>query len=158
MIREFEVKPNNFIQEVNSMNNVNPVPLGFHTVTPYLNVADARKFIDFVKRAFDAVETEFVDLGGGYVHAEVRVGDSMIMIGQTTPSPAFIYLYVESVDAVHARAVAAGGRASEAPNDKPYGDRSATVIDPSGITWYIATRIENVSAAETARRMAARVL
>ncbi|MHB8382315.1 MAG: VOC family protein [Candidatus Binataceae bacterium] len=138
------------------MSKVNPVPQNFHTITPYLNVADARKFVDFAKRAFDGVETEFVDLGGGHVHAEVRVGDSMIMIGQTTPSQAFIYMYVEDVDAVHIRAVAAGGRASEAPNDKPYGDRSSTVVDPSGITWYIATRIENVTGAETARRMSAR--
>ena len=138
------------------MSNVSPIPQGFHTVTPYLNVVDARKFIDFVKAAFDGVETEFVNLDGGHVHAEVRVGDSMIMVGQTTPSPAFIYMYVEDVDAVHRRAVAAGGRASEAPNDKPYGDRSSTVLDPSGIIWYIATRIEDVSADETARRMAAR--
>lgn len=75
------------------------------------------------------------------------------MLGQTTPSPAFLYLYVPDVDAVHANAVAAGGRATEEPNNKPYGDRSSTVIDPSGITWYIATRIENVSAAEIVRRM-----
>jgi len=140
------------------MGKVSPIPHSFHTITPYLNVADARKFVDFVRRAFGGVETEFIDLGGGHVHAEVRVGDSMIMIGQTTPSPAFIYMYVEDVDAVHSRAVAAGGTASEAPNDKQYGDRSSTVVDPSGVTWYIATRIENVSGAETARRMAARVL
>ncbi|HUY26986.1 MAG TPA: VOC family protein [Candidatus Binataceae bacterium] len=138
------------------MSKVSPIPQGFHTVTPYLNVADARKFIEFVKRAFDAAETEFVDMGGGHVHAEVRVGDSMIMVGQGAAAPAFIYLYVEHVDAVHARAVAAGGRAIEAPNDKPYGDRSSTVIDPSGITWWLATRIENVSGRETTRRMAAR--
>lgn len=80
----------------------------------------------------------------------------MLMLGQTTPSPAFIYLYVPDVDTVHASAVAAGGRATEEPNDKPYGDRSSTVIDPSGITWYIATRIENVPAAEIVRRMTAR--
>lgn len=138
------------------MSKAGAIPAGFHTVTPYLMVADVRGFIDFARRAFGAQQTEFVDLGNGHIHAEVRIGDSMLMLGQTTPSPAFIYLYVPDVDTVHASAVAAGGRATEEPNDKPYGDRSSTVIDPSGITWYIATRIENVPAAEIVRRMTAR--
>jgi PhnB protein len=77
----------------------------------------------------------------------------MIMIGQTTPAPASIYLYVHDVDAVYSRAVEAGATLIDAPSDKPYGDRNATVKDVHGITWFIASRIESDDV--IARRMKA---
>jgi uncharacterized glyoxalase superfamily protein PhnB len=73
----------------------NSVPKGFHSVTPYLAIEDVRGFIEFTRHAFDATETSYHDMGGGHVHAEIRIGDSMIMIGQTTPVAAQIYLYVQ---------------------------------------------------------------
>ena len=134
----------------------NSVPKGFHTVTPYLSVRDARGFIEFAKHAFDATETSYHDSGGGHVHAEIKIGDSMIMIGQTEPLAAQIYLYVEDVDATYARAVKAGAKSVEAPSDKPYGDRGAWVVDAHGITWFIATRREDLEDAEIVKRLRAR--
>ena len=134
----------------------NSVPQGFHTVTPYLAIEDARGFIEFAKQAFDATETSYHDMGGGHVHAEIRIGDSMIMVGQTTPLTAQIYLYVDDVDATYARAVKAGAKSVEAPVDKPYGDRSAWVVDRHGITWFIATRKEELTDAEIVKRLRAR--
>jgi len=137
------------------MSEVASIPRGFHTVTPYLYVKNAKQFIEFAQGAFGAQEISYHDLGNGHVHAEIKIGDSMIMIGQTEPAPASIYLYVHDVDAVYKRAVEAGAKSVEGPTDKPYGDRSAWVTDASGITWFIARRIEDVSDEEIANRMKA---
>ncbi|MGH7779614.1 MAG: VOC family protein [Candidatus Binataceae bacterium] len=137
------------------MASVKRIPEGYHSATPFLSVADARKLIDFATRAFGGVETRYHDLGNGHVHAEFRIGDSMFMVGQTEAAPAAIYLYVDDVDTVYARAVAAGAKSVEAPIDKPYGDRGAWVIDQCGITWFIASHIEDVSDHEIAQRMTA---
>lgn len=134
---------------------VKSIPPGFHSVTPYLNVANVREAIEFMKQAFDAKQTVYHDLGGGHVHGEVIIGDSPIMIGQTTPKPANIYLYVDDVDSVYRRALAAGATSLEEPSDKPYGDRNGGVKDPSGTTWYIATHKEAVSDDEIVKRFAA---
>jgi len=136
---------------------VNPIPEGYHTVTPYLTVADAAAQIDFLKRAFGAKETfRHADDKGNVSHAEVRVGTSMIMIGQArgqwTPRPAILYLYVEDVDAVYKRAVEAGGKPVQAPADQAYGDRSGGVEDSQGNQWWIGTHIEDVSPEEIQRR------
>jgi PhnB protein len=112
---------------------------GFHSVTPYLLVKPVAEFIDFLKRAFGAEQVTYNDMGGGHVHAEVRIGDSMIMIGGADTASARTYLYVSDVDAVYKQAVAAGAKSVEAPADKPYGERSAWVTDPFGLTWFIAT-------------------
>jgi PhnB protein len=138
------------------MTNLKSIPEGYHTVTPYLYVHPVAQFIDFLKRAFDAEQIEYHDLGGGHIHAEVRIGDSMIMIGGAPTAKASIYLYVPDVDALYSRAVAAGATSVEEPNDKPYGDRSAWVTDPFGLTWFIATRKEDMSSEEIERRMAER--
>lgn len=130
------------------MERVNPVPEGFHTVTPYVMTADARGFIDFARRAFGAEQTEFVDMGGGHIHAEIRIGDSMLMIGQSQSTPAAFYLYVEAVDELYRRAIAAGAVSLSAPKDQFYGNREAGVKDSWGNTWYLATRIEKLSTAE----------
>jgi uncharacterized glyoxalase superfamily protein PhnB len=136
---------------------VKPIPEGYHTVTPYLTVADAEAQIDFLKRAFGAEETyRHADDKGRVSHAEVRIGTSMLMIGQAreqwTPRPAQFYLYVEDVDAVYKRAVAAGGKSMQQPADQAYGDRTGGVEDSQGNYWWVGTHIEDVSPEEIQRR------
>jgi uncharacterized glyoxalase superfamily protein PhnB len=136
---------------------VKPIPDGYHTVTPYLTVADAEAQIDFLQKAFGAEETyRHTDDKGRVGHAEVRVGSSMLMIGQArdqwTPKPACFYLYVEDVDALYKRAVAAGGKKLQEPANQPYGDRSGGVEDSLGNQWWIGTHIEDVSPEEIQRR------
>jgi len=131
---------------------VKPIPEAYHAVTPYLVVRGVRKLIEFLKQAFDAKETEFVDMGNGYVHAEVRIGDSIVMMGEADPAPACLYLYVNDVDATYKRALRTGATSLSEPTDHFYGDRSAAVKDPCGNTWYIATHKEDVSPEELRRR------
>ncbi len=128
---------------------VKPIREGFHTVTPYLMVQEAAKLIDFVKEAFAATELFRGTGSAGGIHAEVRIGDSMVMIGGAgtwngEPMPAAIYLYMDDVDAVYKRALQAGAASLSEPADQPYGDRIAGVKDPFGDVWYIATHIEDV--------------
>ncbi len=128
---------------------VKPIREGFHTVTPYLMVREAAKLIDFVKQAFAATELFRGTGSAGGIHAEVRIGDSMVMIGGAgtwngEPMPAAIYLYMDDVDAVYKRALQAGAASLSEPADQPYGDRIAGVKDPFGNVWYIATHIKDV--------------
>ncbi|HSE36192.1 MAG TPA: VOC family protein [Blastocatellia bacterium] len=123
---------------------VKPVREGFHTITPYLLAQGAAELIDFVKRAFGAEEIYRGTGSAGGIHAEVKVGDSMMMIGGGAalhgPSmPTGIHLYVNDADAVYERAVQAGATSLYKPMDQPYGDREAGVKDQSGNHWYIAT-------------------
>ena len=136
---------------------VKPIPDGYHTVTPYLTVADAEAQIDFLKKAFGGEETfRHNDDKGKVSHAEVRVGNSMLMIGQARdqwkPMPALFYLYVEDVDAVYKRAVEAGGKSIHEPTNQAYGDRSGGVEDSLGNQWWVATHVEDVSPEEIERR------
>ncbi len=123
---------------------VKPIREGFHTITPYLIVHKAAELIDFVKQAFGAEEL-FRGMGpAGGIHAEVRIGDSIMMIGggevwRGTPMPTAIHLYVSDADAVYQRAVQAGATSMQKPTDQDYGDREAGVQDLSGNHWYIAT-------------------
>lgn len=141
---------------------VNPIPEGFHSVTPYITVPGLAKTIEFLKQAFGA-EVKGVNQrpDGGIAHAEVKIGDSPIMMGEPdprgpyAPRPCNLYLYVPDVDAVYARAIAAGGKSLREPTDEFYGDRGAGVEDPSGNYWWIGTHIEDVSPEELERRMAA---
>jgi len=140
---------------------VKPVPDGFHTVTPYLVCQGVAQVIDFLKAGFQAEEIErTVDGTGRVMHAQVRIGDSMIMLGETMPGfpalTAALYLYVPDTDALYATAMAAGGISLMAPADQFYGDRNAGVQDPSGNKWYIATHIEDVPSEEIARRASQR--
>jgi PhnB protein len=140
--------------------SVKPIPEGYRTVTPYLTVQGASKFITFLGEAFGAEETfRTVDKEGAVRHAEVRIGDSMVMIGESNgewgPTPIAIYMYVEDVDAVYRRAIAAGGASMSEPADHFYGDRSGGVKDPFGNVWWIATHFEDVAAEEVQRRSAA---
>lgn len=115
---------------------------GFHTVTPYLTVERAPELVDFLKDAFGATEIFRTTGSAGGMHAEVKVGDSMLMIGGgpgIPESPGAIHLYLPEVDAVYKRALQAGATSIMEPADQPYGERSAGVEDPTGNRWYIAT-------------------
>ncbi len=126
---------------------VKPIREGFHTITPYLIVPGAAELIDFLKQAFEATEVFRANRpDGAIMHAEVRIGDSMVELADATAQypamPAAIHLYVEDVDAVYNRALQAGAASMQEPVDQPYGDREAGVKDLSGNHWYIATHIE----------------
>jgi len=144
---------------------VKPIPEGYHSVTPHLVASDAAGAIEFYKKAFGATEIiRHADPGGKIRNAEVKIGDSMIMLADEFPemgvvsprslggSPVSFYLYVKDVDQVHRQALAAGGEEIYPVTDKFYGDRSGGVKDPFGHSWYIATHVEDVSPEELQRR------
>jgi PhnB protein len=146
--------------------NVKPVPDGYHTATPYLIVDGGAIAIDFYQRAFGAKEIMRVSAPGGKVgHAEIKIGDSVIMLADEAPemdarspkfhrgSPVSILLYVEDVDKQFAQAVAAGGTATRPVADQFYGDRSGSLKDPFGHTWHLSTHKEDVSPEEIKKRM-----
>ena len=125
---------------------VKPIPEGYNTVTPYLTIRQANRLIEFVKEAFGARETFRTPGSRRGLHAEVRIDDSRVMIGGEPPEgmpwndiPAALHLYVTDADAVYRKALAAGATSIREPVDQPYGDREASVRDPFGNTWYIAT-------------------
>ena len=132
-------------------------PDGFHAITPYLVVDGAARLVDFLAEVFDAEEVErFAAPGNRIGHAEMRIGDSLVMLGDARgehePRQATLYVDVADADATYQRALAAGGTSVQAPADQFYGDRSAGVKDPTGNLWWIATHIEDVPPAELKRR------
>jgi PhnB protein len=143
---------------------VKPIPDGYHTATPYLIVKGAAKAIDFYKKAFGATEIMRMGEGDTIHHAEIKIGTSPIMLGDECPqmkalspetmggSPISIMLYVENVDEVFNKAVAAGATVDRPLADQFYGDRTGGVTDPFGHKWYIATHIEDVPHDELERR------
>jgi PhnB protein len=136
---------------------VKPVPEGFHTVSPYLVVTGVAKLIDFAKQAFGAKEVFLSKRPDGSVqHAEVKIGDSIVMMGEGGPGgkqfPGMLHLYMEDVDAVYQRALEAGAKSLREPADQPFGDRSGGVEDEFGNQWWISTHIEDVASAELERR------
>jgi PhnB protein len=136
---------------------VRPIPEGFHTVTPYLVVPGVARLIEFLKQAFDAKEIHRSAMPDGTVaHAQVRIGDSMVMMGEASERwpamPAAIYLYVPDADAAYKSALRAGATSLMEPADQFYGDRHGGVKDASGNTWWMATHIEDVAPDELARR------
>lgn len=138
--------------------SVKPIPEGFTAVTPYLIVEGAASLLDFMKQAFGADERLRMDGADGTInHAEVSIGGSVVMLGDAgdewSAMPGFIYLYVDDCDATYERALAAGATSVREPADQFYGDRNATVRDPVGNMWGIATHVEDVSDAEIAKRV-----
>lgn len=147
---------------------VQPIPEGYHTVTPHLITKNAARALEFYKKAFGA--TELMRHGGPQgkiMHAEIKIGNSIVMLadefpergavspGTTGGCPVTFYVYVEDVDAVFAQALAAGAKQKEPVTVEFYGDRRGGVTDPFGHIWYIATRVENVSPEELSKRAAA---
>jgi PhnB protein len=142
-------------------NTVRPVPEGYHTATPYLICKGAADAIEFYKKAFGAKEIMRMPMPGGKLgHAEIKIGDSHIMLADENPesgiyapqhyggTPVSILLYVEKVDAVFNQAVSAGAKAIRQPQDMFYGDRTSSITDPFGHSWYIHTHVKDVSSAE----------
>jgi PhnB protein len=133
------------------------IPDGYHTVTPYLTLDNPEAAMDFLKRAFDGQETYAMRDDKGHVqHAEMKVGNSMLMLGrardQWKSRPGNFYIYVEDVDAVYKRAITAGATSIGEPADQFYGDRHGGVTDSEGNNWWIATHIEDVPPEEMDRR------
>jgi len=144
---------------------VKPIPEGYHSVTPYLCVSDAARAIEFYKEAFGATEVGRMDAPGGRIgHAEIKIGDSHVMLADEFPEINFrspqtlggpsaqFMIYVEDVDARVEQAVAAGAKLVRPVKDQFYGDRSGGVEDPFGHFWYISTRIENLTHEEIKKR------
>jgi PhnB protein len=147
---------------------VKPIPDGYYSVTPYLVVNGADQAIDFYKRAFGAEELMRMPRPDGKVaHAELQIGSSRIMLADEMPemqhrspaafggTPVSLMLYVQDVDTVFPRALAAGAREIQPLKDQFYGDRSGTLTDPFGHVWTVGTHTEDVSSEEMERRMAA---
>jgi len=127
---------------------VDPIPKGYSTLTTYLVAQDADALVDFIKKTFDAEELFRGGPGSeGGMHCEVRIGDSMLMVGgggaglkwRGTPMPSAFHIYVPDCDATYARALQAGATSIDEPADQVYGERSASVKDTAGNSWYIAT-------------------
>lgn len=147
---------------------VKPIPDGYHTATPYLIVHDGAAALDFYKRAFGATELFRMDRPDGKLaHAEMKIGDSPIMLADEAPqmgyksarslggSPVGIMLYVADVDSRFRQALAAGAREIRPVVDQFYGDRSGTLEDPFGHHWTISTHKEDLRPEEVQRRMMA---
>jgi PhnB protein len=142
---------------------VKPIPEGYHNVTPYLTAKGVDRLIEFLKRAFGAEEKErFQGPNGVIMHAEVKIGDSIIMLGEANEQwqarPANLYLYVNDTDTTYRRAVETGATSLMEPSDQFYGDRNAGITDPAGNFWWIATHVEDVSREEMERRAKAQAL
>jgi len=142
------------------------IPEGYHTATPYLIIRGAAGAIEFYKKAFGATELfRFPAPDGKIGHAEIKIGDSPIMLADEFPemgykgpqtlggSPVSIMIYVDDVDTVFNRAVNAGASVKEAVQDKFYGDRIGSLTDPFGHVWHVSTHKEDVSVEEMQRRV-----
>src|SRR5216117_855393 len=137
----------------------NPVqkrPEGFHTVNPYLVVKGAAGVLEFLTKAFGAKEVgePFKGPDGRIMHSVIRIGDSMVEVSDAPadPMPTNLHIYVDDVDDIYRRAIAAGGASMREPETTFYGDRSAGVKDPGGNSWWLACHVEDVSTEEIVRR------
>jgi PhnB protein len=152
-------------------NKVNPVPAGYHTITPYLSLKGAAKALDFYRRAFGAEVVVRMDLPDGRVgHAEIQIGDSHVMLADEMPdmpdavtsSPQTLggtttglMIYLDDVDTRFKRALEAGATVKRPVQDQFYGDRTGTLQDPFGHIWTLGTHVEDVPPDEMKKRMAA---
>lgn len=144
---------------------VDPIPAGYHSVTPYLVVDDGAAAMEFYKQAFGAEEVLRMPMGDRIGHAEIKIGDSHVMLADEWPdmdhlgprsrggTTVSLLIYVPDVDAAFARAIEAGGREDSAVADQFYGDRAGTLTDPFGHQWTLATHVEDVSIEECRRRL-----
>ncbi|NUR14195.1 MAG: VOC family protein [Bradyrhizobium sp.] len=145
---------------------VNAIPEGYHSVTPYLVVDGAAAAIDWYERALGAVEIMRMPMGDRIGHAEIRIGDSVLMLSDEWPDmnllgpkarggvTASLMIYVPDVDAAFAQAIQAGATQERGVADQFYGDRSGTLVDPFGHRWMISTHIEDVTPEAMQDRMA----
>jgi len=145
---------------------VDPVPTGYHSVTPYLIVDNAAAAIDFYREAFGAVEVFRLTMGDKIGHAEIRIGDCPVMLADEFPDMDYLgpnrrggtsvqlMIYLADVELACERAIRAGATEHRPVQDHFYGDRSGTVIDPFGHQWTLSTHVEDVTPDEMQRRMA----
>ena len=144
---------------------VSPIPEGYHSVTPYLVIKNAAAAIEFYKKAFGAVELFRMPAPGSKIrHAEIKIGDSPVMLADEYPdmgfkgpesfggTPVSLMIYVDDVDKIYPQAIAAGGKELRPLQNQFYGDRSGTLIDPFGHVWTIGTHVEDISEEELAKR------
>lgn len=144
-----------------------PIPEGYTTVTPFLNVSGAAEALDFYKKAFGAKElSRFTDPKGRIAHAEIQIGSSRLMLSEEFPemeargpqtlggTPVSLMMYVEHVDELFHQALIAGAKQVQQVKDQFWGDRAGTVRDPYGHVWMIATRVEELTNQELERRAA----
>ena len=147
---------------------VKAIPDGYHTITPYLCVRDANAAIEFYKKAFAAEELgRLPGPDGKVMHAEIRIGDSRLMLSDEMPewghlgpqsignTPVTLHVYVQDVDAAVAKAVSHGAKVTAPVSDMFWGDRYGKIQDPFGHAWSLATRKEDLSIEEMGRRMRA---
>ena len=146
---------------------VRPIPEGFHSVTPYLIIDGAAGAIRFYEQAFGATEVMRLPMGDKIGHAEIRIGDSIVMLSDEWPdfgklgpkarggATSSLMIYTEDVDAAFERAISAGATAERPPEDQFWGDRMGSLVDPFGHSWSLATHVEDVPEEEMARRMEA---
>lgn len=132
-------------------------PENYHVVTPLISVKGAGRLIEFMKSAFGAVEVyRFSATDGSVMHAEVKIGDSVLMLGEamegSAPMAGAFYIYVQDADAAYQAALRAGGESLEGPSDRFWGDRMGSIRDFAGNRWLIATRVEDVDSDEISRR------
>jgi PhnB protein len=145
--------------------SVNAIPEGYHSVTPYLIIDGAAEAIRFYEQALGATETLRLPMGDKIGHAEIRIGDSYVMLADEFPdhgilgpksrggATSSLMIYLEDVDAAFQRALDAGATTDKPVSDQFYGDRSGTIVDPFGHKWTLATHVEEVSVEEMKRRM-----
>jgi len=140
--------------------SIKPIPEGFNNVIPYLMCKDSSKVIEFCQKTFDAkVDGVHKNENGSVMHASIHIRDSAIMLSDANethpPSPSMMYIYVNNVDEVYDKAIAAGGVSLREPTNEFYGDRSAGFKDSSGNSWWIGAHIEDVSDEELQKRQEA---
>ena len=145
---------------------VGPIPEGYHSVTPYLFVSGAAEAIRWYQEALGAAEIFRLPMGDRIGHAEIRIGDSVVMLADEFPEmnkrgplarggpTGSLMIYLDDVDSAYRRAIEAGATEERAPEDQFWGDRMGSFIDPFGHHWAVATHVEDVSEEEMQRRMA----
>lgn len=144
---------------------VKPIPAGYHAVTPYLSLRGAAQALEFYKKAFGAAEIMRMPGPAGKLgHAEIRIGDSRVMLSDEYPEMQFVgpltrggttvhlHVYVKNADATVEKALAAGAKLLQPVQDKFYGDRTGSIEDPFGHVWHLATHTEDLSKAELRKR------
>jgi PhnB protein len=146
--------------------SVKPIPDGYHSVTPYLIVDSAAEAIRWYGEALGATEVLRLPMGDKIGHAEIRIGDSHVMLSDEWPdygklgprarggATSSLLIYLDDVDAAFARAIAAGATVERPVEDQFYGDRAGTIVDPFGHSWTLATHVEDLSEEEIQQRMA----